>query len=151
VASTFGEVHGEVAGYLGSRHLPLAPVLALRVGGKKVWGDYPYFEAAFLGGPEDLRGFDMNRFAGDATVWGNAELRLRLGAMHLLVPGTIGVHGLADLGRVWARGETSTRLHHAFGGGLWFSFEGPVSTLSLTIAHSDERSTGFYARAGFGF
>jgi hypothetical protein len=151
VASTFGEVHGEVAGYLGARHLPLAPVLALRVGGKKVWGDYPYFEAAFLGGPEDLRGFDMNRFAGDATVWGNAELRLRLGAMHLLVPGTIGVHGLADLGRVWARGETSTRLHHAFGGGLWFSFEGPVSTLSLTIAHSDERSTGFYARAGFGF
>ncbi len=150
VTGTFGEVHGEAATYLGAK-LPLEPVLALRVGGKKVWGDYPYFESAFLGGPEDLRGFDMNRFAGDASVWGNAELRLRLGALHLLVPGSIGIHGMADLGRVWAPGETSDRLHHAFGGGLWFSVDGPVTTLSLTIAHSDERSTGFYARAGFGF
>ena len=149
VATAFGEAHGEAAAYLGIP-TPLSPVLAFRVGGQKVWGDYPYFESAFLGGAENLRGFDQQRFAGDASAWGNAELRLRLGTLKLLIPGAIGIHGLADAGRVWAPGETSDRWHHAVGGGLWFSLDGPVTTLSLTVAHSDER-TGFYARAGFAF
>ena len=149
VASAFGEAHGEAAAYLGIP-VPLSPVLALRVGGQKVWGDYPYFESAFLGGADNLRGFDQERFAGNASAWGNAELRLRLGTLKLLIPGSIGIHGLADAGRVWAPGESSDRWHHALGGGLWFSLDGPVTTLSLTVAHSDER-TGFYARAGFAF
>jgi outer membrane protein assembly factor BamA len=149
VASTFGEVHGEASTFLGVKG-PLQPVLALRVGGQKVWGDYPFFASAFLGGAEDLRGFDQQRFAGDAAAWGNAELRLRVGTVHVLLPATVGIHGLADVGRVWAPGETSDRWHHALGGGIWFSLDGPVSTISLSIAHSDER-TGVYARAGFGF
>ena len=149
VNRTFGEVHGEAATYLGMP-VPLAPVLALRVGGQKVWGDHPWFESAFLGGADNLRGFDQQRFAGDASAWGNAELRLRLGGIKLIIPGSIGIHGLADVGRVWASGETSDRWHHAVGGGIWFSLDGPVTTLSLSIAHSDER-TGFYARAGFAF
>ena len=149
VDRTFGEVHGQASTYLGING-PLQPVLALRVGGQKVWGDYPFFESAFLGGAEDLRGFDQQRFAGDAAAWANAELRLRLTTIHILLPATFGIHGLADAGRVWAPGESSDRWHHALGGGLWLSLDGPVSTLSLSIAHSDER-TGFYARAGFGF
>jgi len=149
VKSTFGEAHGEVATYFGVP-APLAPVLALRAGGQKVWGDYPYFESAFLGGAENLRGFDQQRFAGNASAWGNAELRLRLGTLRLVVPGTIGIHGLADVGRVWAPDESSDRWHHAVGGGVWFSLDGPVTTLSVSVAHSDER-TGVYARAGFAF
>lgn len=149
VNRTFGEVHGEASTFLGVKG-PLEPVLALRVGGQKVWGEYPYFESAFLGGAENLRGFDQQRFAGDAAAWGNAELRLRLGTVHVLLPATVGIQGLVDAGRVWAPGESSDRWHHAVGGGIWFSLDGPVSTLSVSIAHSDER-TGVYARAGFGF
>lgn len=149
VNRTFGEVHGEASTFLSVKG-PLQPVLALRVGGQKVWGDYPYFESAFLGGAENLRGFDQQRFAGDAAAWGNAELRLRLGTVRVLLPATVGIHGLTDVGRVWAPGETSDRWHHAVGGGIWFSLAGPVSLISFSVAHSDER-TGFYARAGFGF
>ena len=29
--------------------VPKKPVLALRAGGKKLWGPFPYFDAAFLG------------------------------------------------------------------------------------------------------
>src|SRR5206468_965954 len=50
VKQGFGEVHGEAATYL-SPHLALDPTLALRVGGKRVWGPYPFQESAFIGGP----------------------------------------------------------------------------------------------------
>ncbi len=149
VATTFGEAHAEVATYFGV-NAPMKPVLALRVGGKKVWGDAPYFESAFLGGFANLRGFDQQRFAGSAAAWGGAELRLTLGQLRLLVPGNFGIHGIADFGRVWATGESSSKLHRAFGGGAWFNVEGPVSTLSVTIADGEER-TGVYFLAGFGF
>ena len=36
-------------------------VLALRVGGKKLWGTYPYHEAAFIGGPDTVRGLRRRR------------------------------------------------------------------------------------------
>lgn len=149
VDDAFGEAHGEIATYVGVR-APLSPVLALRAGGKKVWGAYPYFESAFLGGFANLRGFDQQRYAGNAAAWGNAELRLRMGTLRLLVPGNFGIHGMADAGRVWAPSEHSTTWHSAFGGGFWFNFEGPVSTVSATIAKSGER-TGVYVMAGFGF
>jgi hypothetical protein len=37
VDSVFGEVHGEARAYLSAR-APLEPTLALRVGGKNLWG-----------------------------------------------------------------------------------------------------------------
>ena len=42
------------------------PVLALRAGGKKLWGSFPYFDAAFLGGSETT-GQRKRRYAGDAS------------------------------------------------------------------------------------
>ncbi len=68
----------------------------------------------------------------------------------LLIPGNLGIHGIADAGRVWAPGEHSSTWHSGFGGGVWFNIAGPESTLSATIARSDER-TGVYVLAGFGF
>ncbi|HET9041068.1 MAG TPA: hypothetical protein VFN40_12900, partial [Gemmatimonadales bacterium] len=72
VDRTFGEVHGEVAAFLTPR-TTFGPTLALRAGGKRVWGDYPFFEAAFVGGVATVRGLRENRYAGDASAYGNAE------------------------------------------------------------------------------
>ena len=36
---------------------PPNPVLALRGGGTKLWGEFPFHEAAFAGGSHSLRGF----------------------------------------------------------------------------------------------
>src|SRR5439155_902724 len=102
--------------------LPFQPTLALRVAGKRVWGAYPFHEAAYIGGATTVRGFSEHRFAGDGAVYGNAELRLRLANIFVLLPEELGVFGLADAGRVYLAGETSDRWHAAVGGGLWVAF-----------------------------
>ena len=147
VARPFEEAHGELATYL-TAPIPTSPTLALRGVGKKLWGAYPFHEAAFVGGATTVRGFPEHRFAGDASLIGNAELRLSLFRFSLLAPDEFGVFGLGDVGRVYLSGETSDRWHAAAGGGIWVSFLHRSNTLSLAYARSPE-SSGLYLRAGF--
>ena len=150
VATNFGEAHGEAATYFTAKSIPLQPTLAFRAGAKKVWGTSPYQESAFIGGNSTVRLGRENRYAGDAAVYGGAELRLFLTKFYLLVPGDFGVFGLADVGRVYLEGESSDRWHGAAGGGIWFAFLSRANTISAALSHGEER-TGFYLRAGFGF
>jgi len=149
VTSPFGEGHAEASSYL-TAHIPLQPTLALRVAGKKVWGTYPFYEAAYVGGATTVRGFVEHRFSGDAALYGNVELRLSVAKFFFLVPGELGVFGLGDAGRVYVSGETSDRWHAAAGGGLWFAFLSRANTVSVAAAHSVE-GTRVYVRAGFPF
>ncbi len=149
VDSTFGELRGEASTFL-SVQAPLDPTLAIRLGGRKLWGQYPYFEAAFIGGASTVRLGRVNRYAGDASAYGSTELRLSLAKVKLILPATLGVFGLADAGRVFLEGESSDTWHAAAGGGVWLSYLDRAYTLSLAIAESEER-TAIYAQAGFGF
>jgi len=149
VTSPFGEGHAEASSYLTAR-IPLQPTLALRIAGKKVWGTYPFYEAAYVGGATTVRGFVEHRFAGDAAVSGNIELRLSVARFFFLVPGELGVFGLGDAGRVYVSGQTSDRWHAAAGGGLWLAFLSRANTVSVAAAHSVE-GTRWYVRAGFPF
>jgi hypothetical protein len=150
VTRTFGEVHAEASTYLTPGHA-LSPTLALRAGGKKVFGDsIPFFESAFVGGASTVRGLREQRFAGDASLYGNAELRLRLGRFFAVLPGDFGVFGLADAGRVFLDGESSDVWHTGFGGGFWFAFLEPANAVTLALARGDGR-TAFYLRAGFAY
>ena len=149
VTSAFGEGHAEAATYL-TASIPLQPTLATRIGGKKVWGTYPFHEAAYVGGLSSVRGFPEYRFGGDAALYGNAELRLLLTKFYFLMPVDLGVFGLADAGRVFVAGETSDRWHTATGGGVWLAFLSRGNTLSVATARSAE-ATLTYVRAGFAF
>jgi hypothetical protein len=149
VRDSFGEAHAQAATHL-SAPLPLRPTLSLRAGVKRVFGTYPFHEAAFVGGADSLRGFSTQRFAGDASALGNAELRLYLGRYFLVLPGEYGVFALADAGRVWVDGERSRRWHTAVGGGLWFAYLRRDHTVTVAAARSDEK-TAFYLAMGFGF
>ena len=149
VDRTFGEVHAEIATYL-TPNLPFQPTLALRAGGRKLWGSYPFFEAAFIGGPSTVRLGRVNRYAGDAAAYGNAELRLPLAKVTLVLPADVGVFGLADAGRVFLEGESSDKWHTAFGGGIWLAYLSRENTISAAVAAGEERP-GFYVQAGFGF
>ncbi|HEX6790797.1 MAG TPA: BamA/TamA family outer membrane protein [Candidatus Krumholzibacteria bacterium] len=148
VEETFGEVHGEAALY---QPVPVlsTPVLALRAGGKQVWGPYPYHEAAYIGGARTLRGFPQQRYAGDASVYTSAELRVPVTHIYLLVPGMLGVFGLVDTGRVFFEGESSSKWHTAAGGGIWASFADPSKTMSLSIASGE--GTRVYVHIGLSF
>ena len=149
LTSPFGEGHAEASSYLTAR-IPLRPTLAVRVAGRKIWGTYPYYEAAYIGGDSTVRGFVEHRFAGDAAVFGNVELRLSLARFFVLVPGQLGIFGLGDAGRVYVSGQTSDRWHAAAGGGLWLSFLSSANTVSVAAAHGVE-GTRWYAKAGFAF
>jgi outer membrane protein assembly factor BamA len=149
VNEAFGEVHGEGAAYLTAPGY-LAPTLALRIGGKKVWGTFPFHEAATVGGKDTVRGYLEQRFAGDGSAYGNAELRFFLTRFSFLSPGDLGVFFLGDAGRVFLEGEDSKRWHGAFGGGIWLSFVERRNTVSVAVVRSPEK-TGVYARLGFLF
>jgi Omp85 superfamily domain len=134
----FGEAHAWGATYLS---LGRGPVLALRAGGEQVWGDFPFFESAFLGGRSSLRGHTGQRFAGDAMVFGGAELRVPLVRLNLGLRGTLGVIGLVDAGRVWVDGVSDDDWHHASGGGVFFHAAG--QSVFFTIARGERISTNF--------
>jgi hypothetical protein len=155
VEETFGQLFGDVSGFLTARGR-FETTLAVRVGGHQNWGRYPFQEAAFIGGggffggSQTVRGLLQNRYAGDASVYGNAEVRTRLGRLTLVLPATVGVFALADVGRVFLEGEDSNEWHPGYGGGIWLSYLNQKNTFSVAVAESEGR-VGVYIRLGFAF
>jgi hypothetical protein len=135
-ASAFGLARGVGTAYLSA--FEAGPTLALRAGGQRVWGGFPFQYAAYLGGSQTLRGHATGRFAGDASAYGSAELRQVLGRAKLLVRGELGVFGLADAGRVWYGGESPGGWHTAVGGGLFFTFKDRAKAVSVYYAKGEE-------------
>lgn len=149
VTNTFAEAHFTASTYVSAK-APLAPTLALRAGAHRVWGTFPFHEAAFLGGSATLRGWDEQRFAGRSSVFGTAELRVLLGKVFIIVPADMGVLAFTDVGRVAADGEQSDVWHSGVGGGIWIAPITRVHTVSVSVARGRER-TGFYLKSGFAF
>ena len=158
--SAFGAAEGAVHCYL-TASVPATPTLALRAGGKKVWGTFPFHESAFLGGPGfagagtsggPIRGVGKDRFAGDASVYANGELRFAVASFQLLMPGELGLSLGADTGRVFYAGDPAGAdgWHTGVGGGLWLSFLQRRQSVSVAVADGAEM-TGLYVRAGFLF
>ncbi|MCH8942627.1 MAG: BamA/TamA family outer membrane protein [Bacteroidetes bacterium] len=124
--------------------------LAFRTGGEKVWGTYPFFESAFLGGKEKLRGFNRERFAGDASIFAQFEARFYLTKLNIIIPGRFGLHAFTEIGRVFQENIFSDKWHPTYGGGFWLSFIDRAFTTSFSIGKSTE-ITSFYIRARMGF
>lgn len=154
-AHPFAKISGEFRDYI-----PLVPSrlsrLALRVGGEKIWGDYPFYEAAFLGGSASLRGYDQQRFAGDASLYAGSELRISFGTFKFLVPVMYGPLAFVETGRVFLEGEDSRAWHSSAGAGLWFGCIESRYSASIAFAQGfdDGRlmdDAGIYLKAGFSF
>lgn len=147
VATSYGGIDGSVAAYVGTSSVQLAG----RVGGARLFGDYPWFDAAFLGGRTD-RGFRSHRYAGDGSLYGNVELRTYIGppVFASIFPVRFGLVGFADVGRVWLSGEDSQRWHPSAGGGVLLKPVGTAIVLRAVLAHSTE-GTLIYAGSGFRF
>ena len=56
-----------------------------------------------------MRGLHKNRFAGDALLYGNLELRLALATVSMVVPAELGLFGAADVGRVFHAADPRRR------------------------------------------
>lgn len=160
-AETYGTVSGEASAYVP---LGLSPqlTLALRGGAQHRIGEYPFFDAAVLGGPGTLRGYRRERFAGRTAASASAELRAKLFNLNAYVlPLEVGVLGFADAGRVWAETPACADLYTpatcarpgiafdiadpdagdglqlGYGGGLWLGVL-DRAVVNLTVGASDE-------------
>lgn len=125
-------------------------ILALRAGGGKVWGDYPFFEAIYLGGKDNLRGYNRERFSGDAALFGKAELRAYVTDINVVMRGRFGLNAFVETGRVFASNEDSEKWHPSLGGGFWISYFNRAFLVSANAAYSPE-TVNTYVQIGYGF
>ncbi|WP_040665023.1 ShlB/FhaC/HecB family hemolysin secretion/activation protein [Nafulsella turpanensis] len=105
-----------------SPDINFSPTLALRFGGQRNYGDYLFYQSATLGGKENLRGYRRTRFAGDAALYQNTELRVPVGGItNYVFTGTWGVYGFLDHGRIWSDVPESGEWHRSYGPGLFLN------------------------------
>jgi hypothetical protein len=136
--SAYQNLAASAAGYLTIPALT-KPVLALRAGAQKVFGDFPYFDAAFLGGGRTLRTEHRQRYAGDAMVNWGAELRVPIAEVPFLLPLDIGVLGFVDAGRVYIDGESPGGWHKGYGIGGWIGAVRRDLNLNLVVTNNPDR------------
>ena len=105
-----------------SLRAPAKVISVLRFGFGHIFNkDFEYFQALNMGANNFLRGFRKNRFSGNTLAYGSLELRVKLfESRWYVLPGSFGLVGFNDIGRVWLRGEKSGRWHNSYGGGFYY-------------------------------
>jgi hypothetical protein len=144
VESVFGSATGEISALLTPSRWGS---LVVATGGRKVWGSFPWKDAAFLGGPSTLAGWAEQRFAGDASVYVRGEARLRVFRPTVVVPVDAGIFGVSGAGRVYLDGASPGGWHTMVGGGIWLTPMGQSTTLQVGFGVSEE-ATKIYASLG---
>ena len=117
-------------------------VFANRVGGGINLGNkgYEFYQAQYLGNEENLRGYRRYRFAGKSKLYNQAELRLKIADFRTyLFPGSIGIYGFYDIGRVWVANDTQKKTLSGYGGGLWIS---PLRRIMLNVGYGVSKEDG---------
>jgi Omp85 superfamily domain/Calcineurin-like phosphoesterase len=101
---------------------PAKLVMVLKVGGGRIFSkNYEYFQALNFGANNDLKAFRKNRFAGTSTFYSGIEMRIKLFDINsFILPGTLGLTGFYDLGRVWLKTESSRTWHGGYGAGFYY-------------------------------
>ena len=116
-------------------------VLATRFGGGINFGNnFEFFQAQYLGGTLNLRGFRKYRFAGKSMAYNNTDLRIKIADFRTyLFPGSIGLLFFHDIGRVWVENDLSEKWHTGYGGGIYIS---PMqrTVIAISIAKSKEET-----------
>ncbi|HWL38851.1 MAG TPA: hypothetical protein VNO75_01340 [Gemmatimonadaceae bacterium] len=125
------------------------PVLALRGGGEKLYGSFPYFDAAFIGGSRSLRTEHRQRFAGDASLFGTTELRVPIASFPLLLPWNVGALGFVDVARVYVDGDSPGGWHQGTGAGIWIAVVRPDIGITIVRTNNPDRRT--LTSIGFAF
>ncbi|HVW95291.1 MAG TPA: BamA/TamA family outer membrane protein [Mucilaginibacter sp.] len=125
-------------------------IIADRVGGGTYFGNADYFQQIKLGGPQTLRGYHTWRFTGRTMLYNNLELRLKvLDFTSYLLPGSIGVIGFNDIGRVWSATDSSNAWHDGYGGGIYV-VPAQLVLIQAAVGFSKEGSLP-YISIGFRF
>jgi hypothetical protein len=125
------------------------PVLAVRAGGERLFGNFPYFDAAFIGGSRSLRTEHRQRFAGDASLYGTTELRVPIANFPLILPWDVGAIGFVDVARVYVDGDSPGGWHQGTGAGFWLALVDP--RLGMTVMRTNNPKRRTLISIGFAF
>lgn len=143
----FSNIYAEITGYYTFKTFTDLTFI-LKAGGKNNFGNYVFYEAAEAGGSGSIRGYPRERFQGDAALFGQSELRIKIASADIFLPAIFGLSVISDIGRVFNPGEDSKMWHSTYGGGIWFEIEKTVS-INFLAARSNEL-TEYYISLGLG-
>ncbi len=141
----FVKINSDIRLFLSFRKDPRI-VLALRFGGAVNIGEYDFMTANFLGGKTNLRGFRADRFAGDAYLFQNTEIRFKIKNIRTyLLNGEAGIMIFNDTGKVFYENQDSPTWHDGYGAGIWLI---PFNFTALTLTYNKSVEDNFI---NFGF
>ena len=107
-----------------------------------------FYQSPQLGASSGLRGYRNERFTGEQSFLGNADVSYRFQQMKtFLFPITFIVYGGYDVGRVWVTNDTSKKWHSAYGGGLQVRWTDAMKA-NVSTFYGDE---GVRLQFGLGF
>jgi len=149
VTSSF-QVLAAIMGAFFTLPMVTHPVIALKAGAKQVFGDFPFHEAAFIGGEPSQRDLPHERFAGDAALYGSVELRVPVVDFAFILPIDIGVYTYGDAGRVFVERESPDGWHNSKGAGVWIGILNPFTGVSVDFSNYIGRNI-VQAKMGFTF
>lgn len=149
VASRFGVLEANTAAYF-TFPVVKRPFLSLKAGAKRVNGDFPFHEAAFIGGKPSERDIPRERYAGDGALYGSAELRIPVVGFAFILPIDIGAYVYGDAGRVYVDRLSPGGWHHSHGAGVWIGILNPASGVEVDLGNSVGRNI-VQAKIGFEF
>lgn len=127
-----------------------AAVIVSRLTAEMFSGSPPWFESAAIGGSHSLRGYERQRFRGDASALAGVEARIPAWTIPFIWKHETGFILFTETGRVFVRGEPSRRWHSSVGVGGWVRAVGSPYLASGTIARSPE-DWKLSATLGFAF
>lgn len=115
-------------------------VVANNLNINSIQGDAPFWDLAMIGGDDELRGFHLERFRGNQSVFHLLELRTWL--FSFWNDGIrVGGQAFWDTGRVFSENDSNDvfqNWHHAYGGGVIFSAFNPDLLFRMDVGFSDE-------------
>lgn len=97
-----------------------------------VSGNPEFYQYPEIGGGQDLRGFQRQRFYGKTAFYNSNELRFISNVKNYIYSGKAGLLAFVDDGRVWMPGENSNTLHVGYGGGIFLA---PFNKISADVTY----------------
>ncbi len=120
-------------------YLPLFYKFSLSISGgaATVSGNPEFYQYPSIGGGQDLRGFQRQRFYGKTAFYNSNELRFISKIKSYLFNGKAGLLAFVDDGRVWMPQGKSNTWHTGYGGGIVIA---PFNMMffDITYGFSDE-------------
>ncbi|MCF6352363.1 MAG: metallophosphoesterase [Cyclobacteriaceae bacterium] len=129
-AGSFGNVSSNFTFYYSFK-MPSRVTLSNRTGFAQVFGNYEFYQANYIGGHNQLRGFRQYRFGGNQIIYNNTDIIVKLlNVRAYILPVQIGVNLFYDTGKTAIEGEKSTVWHHGYGAGIWLA---PAKVIYMAI------------------